>query len=395
MKKILKSGVLFVALLLLSPSALAGSGYPPGVSTYGAITTGHCASFYNSTTVQDSGGTCGGTGSPGGTSGQIEYNNSGAFGGFTMSQDCTIVASTGIITCLKTNNVAFTSAATTAIGTSGAVLGLLNSNLTFGGSDTFSVAPTITPFSTSGLVLNSAAGLLSTAATLPAAEAPALSGDVTSTAGSLSTTVAKVGGTTVSGSTGSGSIVFATSPTLTTAALGSSTATTQALGDNSTKVATTAYVDQYDRVFQRVSTLYNAYASGTGTFSLTDTIPTNSGGNLFMSQAITPKSASSTLVIEAQALLGSSVGTNMICALFQDSTTNALSAVSQQSGAGANEPVTVPLRYVMTSGTTSSTTFKIYCGNYTAGTTYFNGNSGSRIFGGVAGSSIIITEYAN
>ncbi len=43
--------------------------------------------------------------------------------------------------------------------------------------------------------------------------------------------------------TGSGNYVRATSPTLTTAILGSSTATTQSPLDNSTKVATTAYVD--------------------------------------------------------------------------------------------------------------------------------------------------------
>ena len=44
-------------------------------------------------------------------------------------------------------------------------------------------------------------------------------------------------------STGTGNVVLASSPTLTTAVLGSSTATTQSAGDNSTKVATTAYVD--------------------------------------------------------------------------------------------------------------------------------------------------------
>ncbi len=43
--------------------------------------------------------------------------------------------------------------------------------------------------------------------------------------------------------TGTGNPVLQTSPTLTTAVLGSSTATTQAPADNSTKVATTAYVD--------------------------------------------------------------------------------------------------------------------------------------------------------
>ncbi len=50
-------------------------------------------------------------------------------------------------------------------------------------------------------------------------------------------------GVTSTGATGTGLLVFGTSPTLTTAALGSSTATTQSAHDNSTKVATTAYVE--------------------------------------------------------------------------------------------------------------------------------------------------------
>lgn len=52
-----------------------------------------------------------------------------------------------------------------------------------------------------------------------------------------------VEGVTSTGATGTGKFVFDTSPTLVTAALGSSTATTQTAGDNSTKIATTAYVD--------------------------------------------------------------------------------------------------------------------------------------------------------
>lgn len=47
----------------------------------------------------------------------------------------------------------------------------------------------------------------------------------------------------VTDETGSGALVFDTSPTITGASLGSSTATTQTPADNSTKVATTAYVD--------------------------------------------------------------------------------------------------------------------------------------------------------
>lgn len=38
-------------------------------------------------------------GSAGGTNGQIQYNNGGALGGFTMSGDCTTNTSSGVITC--------------------------------------------------------------------------------------------------------------------------------------------------------------------------------------------------------------------------------------------------------------------------------------------------------
>ena len=49
-------------------------------------------------------------------------------------------------------------------------------------------------------------------------------------------------GVTSTGATGTGKLVYDASPTLTTAALGSSTATTQSSGDSSTKHATTAFV---------------------------------------------------------------------------------------------------------------------------------------------------------
>jgi hypothetical protein len=57
-----------------------------------------------------------------------------------------------------------------------------------------------------------------------------LTGDVTSLPGSTATTVAKIQGTTVSGTTGSGAAVLATSPALVTPALGAATGTTLALG---------------------------------------------------------------------------------------------------------------------------------------------------------------------
>lgn len=49
-------------------------------------------------------------------------------------------------------------------------------------------------------------------------------------------------------------------------------------------------------------------------------------------------------------------------------------------------------RYRMTAGTTSATTFKVRIGSCNAGTTTFNGTASGRIFGGVMGSYIKITE---
>jgi hypothetical protein len=53
----------------------------------------------------------GGGGTPGGSSGQIQYNNAGSFGGFTLANDCTF--SVPNITCTKTGGVAFAASATT------------------------------------------------------------------------------------------------------------------------------------------------------------------------------------------------------------------------------------------------------------------------------------------
>lgn len=84
-----------------------------------------------------------GTSAPGfatiGTSGRLLIDQgAGADPSFNaMSQDCTIT-NAGVITCLKTNNVAFGTAAAANTGTSGANVPLLNGNNTFSGTATFS-----------------------------------------------------------------------------------------------------------------------------------------------------------------------------------------------------------------------------------------------------------------
>ena len=146
-------------------------------------------------------------------------------------------------------------------------------------------------------------------------------------------------------------------------------------------------------VLQVVNTQTGAVATGTTTIPVDDTIPQNTEGDQYMSLAITPKSATSKLVIQVVVFGSGNIASaqNLTVALFQDSTANALTAVYTQEAyqfGGA----TIPVTYYMTSGTTSSTTFKVRCGIGSAGTFTFNGSASARLFGGVMGSSITITE---
>jgi collagen type VII alpha len=87
----------------------AGPGVPVGGST-GQVLAKNSGTDYDTIWSTISGG---GGGTPGGSSGQLQYNDAGAFGGFTMSGDATIVADTGVITVTKTNGVSFATSATT------------------------------------------------------------------------------------------------------------------------------------------------------------------------------------------------------------------------------------------------------------------------------------------
>lgn len=146
-------------------------------------------------------------------------------------------------------------------------------------------------------------------------------------------------------------------------------------------------------VLQVVNYQTGAVATGTTQMPYDDTIPQNTEGNEYMSLAITPKSATSKLVIQIIAMFTGNPGAGMslTLALFQDSTANALAAIDsyQTTNGGV---LTIPLIHYMTSGTTSSTTFKVRAGMASAGTTTFNGTNSGRYFGGVAASSITITE---
>lgn len=148
-------------------------------------------------------------------------------------------------------------------------------------------------------------------------------------------------------------------------------------------------------VIQIVNYQTGAVATGTTTIPSDDTIPQNTEGDEYMTLAITPKSATSKLKIDVVGVFANSAaaGSAFSVALFQDSTANAIAA-TQFTSPGAAYRMTICFTEFMTSGTTSSTTFKVRAGLSAAGTTTFNGSGGARLLGGVMASSITITEIA-
>lgn len=77
---------------------------------------------------------CQGAGSPpGGSSGQVQFNNAGAFGGFTVGGDATLNTGTGALTVTKSNGTSFGTAAFVNTGTSGGTVPLLNTLDVFSG----------------------------------------------------------------------------------------------------------------------------------------------------------------------------------------------------------------------------------------------------------------------
>jgi hypothetical protein len=184
-----------------------------------------------------------------------------------------------------------------------------------------------------------------------------------------------------------------TNKTLTTAVLGSSTATTQAQATNNTTVATTGYADRV-AVQQRLSSITGAVDTGTTPMPSDNSIPQNTEGDEYMTLTITPKSATSTLKITVIGNFYASTVDIITMALFQDSTADALAATSTLVGNVSAVPfmTPIPLVYEMTSGTTSATEFKVRAGSNAAGTLTFNGEGGVRKLGGVCASSITIEE---
>lgn len=133
-----------------------------------------------------------------------------------------------------------------------------------------------------------------------------------------------------------------------------------------------------------------AVATGTTAIPNDDTIPQSGEGDQYMSQAITPTSATNVLNVKALATLANSANTLLQTALFRDATANALATTRMQADA-SNGIQAIVTDYSLLAATTSATTFKLRAGS-SSGTTTFNGSGGNRKYGGVLNSFMEVRE---
>ena len=145
-------------------------------------------------------------------------------------------------------------------------------------------------------------------------------------------------------------------------------------------------------VVQVATSATGALATGTTTIPFDDTIPQITEGTEFMTLAITPSSATNSLIIQVTLQIAFNNSDWTTVALFQDTTANALAATTANIQAGYGLPQT--FTYKMTAGTTSSTTFRVRAGAGSAGTATVNGTASARRFGGVMASTMTIYEVA-
>lgn len=199
----------------------------------------------------------------------------------TVSNTVTFTATDGATLAIGTGGT-LGSAAYRAIGTSGSTVPLLDGTNSWSGSQTFSTAITYGGVTLSNAVTGTGSMVLATSPTFSGT----IGGSVVFSGALTFGAAMTYGGVTLANSvTGTGSMVLSASPALT----GNPTAPTQTQGDNSTRVATTAYVDAKPRTVAAarfttvgaVSMGYNVTSItvlGTGIFrlNLTNNIDANS-----------------------------------------------------------------------------------------------------------------------
>lgn len=164
--------------------------------------------------------------------------------------------------------------------------------------------------------------------------------------------------------------------------------------DGTALVAATASNALAGSVIQTKNVITGALVNaGTGTYTINDTAPTTSNGNAVaaLDLAITPNNASNMLQINVIVQMSHSGSGQLVLALHQDANANAIRTAIMRSET-VDKIYELTLTHYVAAGTTSATTFKVRIGCDNAGTSYLNGISNVRVFGGTLSSAMTIKE---
>lgn len=145
------------------------------------------------------------------------------------------------------------------------------------------------------------------------------------------------------------------------------------------------------QILQVVQLDITAYSSTSTAIPYDDTIPTETEGAGIGSQAITPKEATSFILVEWCVYMGASGSATGAVTLFEAAAGAAAIAASGEYI--INDSVSAIVgRYVYSNTTITAKTFSLNAG-VGAGTAYVNGSAGARKYGGRLMSFLRLTEY--
>lgn len=237
----------------------------------------------------------------------------------------------------------------------------------------------------------------------------AANGGISGMTGSFTTTCAVGSNLTVGGNaTVTGNITVSGTVSLPAFALhANTTATTQSANNNSTKIATTAYVDtavaavptgtSIIRQAPVIVTYSTQFAGSSYIYMIDGSTPTNTEGKeIMVASAYTPTASDSVIIIEGVVYMNSS-DSRPVVALFKDTTT---AAVAVFPGGINSNPVyimAIPFYFTEVAGSTDARDYKIHvaASGAAGGVTVNRGSSVASPYGtGKISCVLKITEVA-
>jgi hypothetical protein len=165
------------------------------------------------------------------------------------------------------------------------------------------------------------------------------------------------------------------------------------ISGTASKLVNAAEFKAANKILQFVQTTTTTATSTTSTIPFDNTVPQNTEGTevVGLQTAITPKNASSLLMIELEIdIIGMSTNQSWGGAIFVDSVANAIAA-GNVTPSGATFQQQFRLKVFVSAGSTSARTYKFRFGP-NSGTAYFLQGSAGALYGGTAQATMTITE---